>query len=853
VVGLLAAIPLAQYAIAVAPDPGEPVDNEEQRVSEHGFRFGADQFLPDISGNSLVWQDQRGDPTTFNDPATGKPRNRIWFKSLATRDESPVTTLGTDFGHPRVSGTRAVWHDFVNGQHDIFTRVLPNGPIQQLTTNNRDQMNPAIDGNLVVWEDYRNGNADIFGEIVGGPPETAIVAAKGRQVSPSVSGNRVAWRDSRRGSTTADVWTRTGANAPVRAVKVTAPGVARSFSDYQVAISGNRLLWNEAYPGCTFDCANPKIVKTCTLPSPTTPCSSTVEVDSLPNEPEQGSVLNFPDVSTVGGTSLGSWVNGSDEFGHGHLYAVNLNSCSPPPCAAKTEVDTGDGFIPNGHLDGTRLIWSQDGFPKTGLEGGLDVHWDDLLTSSEPPRRANSLGLGPFGRHENPVADGDVVLYRAPGDGDFLNETQVWATDLSGTREHFAVSTELGTDTTRPAIVGTRAAWSDLRNCPTAGGPQVNDPCEVFPADDSFEKDPLDSGAEVRLSDPEQTGGPVDADGSTTVWRCGDTPGTNPDAICVHDGTPPVERVDIPSDNLLDPASTMGNLVRIDGDLVVWHEVFFPVDGDPQARLHVTNLTTLDDEVIADGVDAFEAGFDIAGSTIVFAPGDGTLYTNTATGCGGGGTSCNHSGAATVFEAPVLDRRLGSPAIDGDRVAWVDCDPFAENDCDIYTKTLGQTESNLVTNDTDSNVGSPYVDDALDRIYWVDGRNGSATSDVFMESIDDAVTLPGPDTTAPGPPTGFAATPASGPRRIELAWTNPGASDFFRVRILRSSGPGCAAPDLDDASASSPPFASLVYEDNGTTFTDTDVAAARKYCYSIFAFDLEPNFSAKATASATTP
>ena len=856
VVGLLAMLPFAQYALAVLPGPGEPVDNQEQRVSEHGVRFGADQFVPDVSGSALVWQDQRGGTTTYLDSATGKPLNRIWFKSLATRDESAVATLSTDFGFPRISGSRVVWNDFVNGNHDIFTRVLPTGPIHQLTTHGTDQMNPAIDGNTIVWEDYRNGNADIYSTTIGGacPPACTaqpITMAKGRQVGPSVSGNVVAWRDSRRGPTTADVWTRTGTNPAVRAVRVLAPGVAKSFSEFQVAVSGNRLLWNEAYPTCTFDCGHPKIVKTCVLPGP---CGTTTQVDSLPNDPDDGGSLTSLDLSS----SLASWVDTNGAA----FYTVDPATC--PGSCTKTEVDAGNGFLPNGRLDGNSVVWSQSLIGSDAFAPeGLDVLWDDRATPAKW-RRANSIGLGQFGQHLSPAAAGSNVLYRAPGtqpDGGGGAVVQVWATSLAGTRRHFQVSTFLGTDSSRPAIVGTRAAWSDLRNCPLVQDPEIGPHCQLFPADDSFQRSPLNSGPEVRISDPELTGGPVDASGNRTAWRCGDNPDEPPNAICVYNGAS-VQRHDVSGD-LVDPASTMTKSVRISGNLVVWGEGFFSdPDSDPQIRLHVRNLSTGDDEIVAcDGdpcanqgtflLGFFDTGFDISGSTVVFAT-ETDIMRNTVTGCGGGGNSCDHSGGATVFQRGVLEHSLTEATIDSDRVAWVDCEPFTDTGapaCDIYTKTLSESVPHLVTNDTDSFVQSPYVDNTTGRVYWVDHRNGNP--DIFMEAVDSATPLPQPDALPPSRPTGFTATPLNSPRRISLSWTNPLNADFFRVRILRTSGP--VPPNLGDASSTSPPFASLIYEGNGTSFTDTDVAPGRQYSYSIFAFDLEPNFSARATAIATVP
>jgi hypothetical protein len=209
------------------------------------------------------------------------------------------------------------------------------------------------------------------------------------------------------------------------------------------------------------------------------------------------------------------------------------------------------------------------------------------------------------------------------------------------------------------------------------------------------------------------------------------------------------------------------------------------------------------------------------------------LWRNTATGT---------PGTAVPFESPVNQHILTSVAIDGTRVVWVDCPTLAEG-CDVYTRILAESESHLVTNSSGADVRSPYVDDDGNRIYWADARLGSTdffgglTYDVFTESVAGA-SLTSTDTTPPGPPTSFNAGPNSG--SVLLTWTNPSTADFFRVRILRR--PGTTAPTSPHDTR-----ATVVYEDDGTTFTDEDVVAGRTYTYRAFAFDLEGNFSSPAT------
>ena len=198
---------------------------------------------------------------------------------------------------------------------------------------------------------------------------------------------------------------------------------------------------------------------------------------------------------------------------------------------------------------------------------------------------------------------------------------------------------------------------------------------------------------------------------------------------------------------------------------------------------------------------------------------------------------------------------LHSPSIGGGRVAWVDCafpgeGPFCGTpDDDIYTATIADSTSHLVTNESTAFVDTPFVDPGGDRIYWVDQRDGG--QDVYGESVSGS--MPPADLVAPGPPGGFVATTAAD--GVRLAWQNPSAPDFFRVRILRKSGTSPPS-SLDDTSAS------VVYEGPGTdlgsgppgpgdftSFTDTDVAQGTRYSYAIVAFDLQPNYSTAATAT----
>ena len=103
------------------------------------------------------------------------------------------------------------------------------------------------------------------------------------------------------------------------------------------------------------------------------------------------------------------------------------------------------------------------------------------------------------------------------------------------------------------------------------------------------------------------------------------------------------------------------------------------------------------------------------------------------------------------------------------------------------------------------------------------------------------------DLTPPADASAPVATPqASG--AINLAWSNPGDVDFSGVKILRVPGATCTTDPNDGA-------ATVVYNSNGTAYSDTATTHTQQYCYTIFAYDTSGNFApgaagAQATATA---
>lgn len=92
-------------------------------------------------------------------PASGAPPPY----EVVVANPFPVTTNSAVQEHPSISGNSVVWQDQRNGNSDIYGKDLSTGQEFPVTTNPSFQLDPAISGNIVVWRVSRNGNYDIYG------------------------------------------------------------------------------------------------------------------------------------------------------------------------------------------------------------------------------------------------------------------------------------------------------------------------------------------------------------------------------------------------------------------------------------------------------------------------------------------------------------------------------------------------------------------------------------------------------------------------------------------------------------------------------------------------------------------
>ena len=113
-------------------------------------------------------------------------------------EEFSICVDGARQGSPAISGNIIVWVDERNGDYDIYGYDLATNTEFPICVAPGEQRDPRVSGDTIVWQDRSQAdNFDIWGFDLKTGTKFPVCIEKGHQVAPRVSGDLVLWLDGR--------------------------------------------------------------------------------------------------------------------------------------------------------------------------------------------------------------------------------------------------------------------------------------------------------------------------------------------------------------------------------------------------------------------------------------------------------------------------------------------------------------------------------------------------------------------------------------------------------------------------------------------------------------------------------
>ena len=227
------AAPLWAETVVVTPTLAGQLPGVERKITtSHG-----DQLDPAISGNIIVYRDERGFDID------------VWYYNLSTGQEAPVTTAPGDQQLASVSDGLIVFSDYTTTR---CTHLLDShGTSVNFTASaNSESIDPVVDHGLVAWIDDRDGNWEIYAKKLATNEGRRITNSPDEDAEPAVSNGVIVWQRCAGGR--CDIFSYDWASATTRQLTATPTGDER-HSD----ISGTNVVYQALRDGeydiCSFD------------------------------------------------------------------------------------------------------------------------------------------------------------------------------------------------------------------------------------------------------------------------------------------------------------------------------------------------------------------------------------------------------------------------------------------------------------------------------------------------------------------------------------------------------------------------------------------------------------------------
>lgn len=162
--------------------------NQEQQITFND----RSQSQPSISGNKIVWLDQRNQIPYENN------NYDIYMYDFETGQEAQITTDMDKSDNPDISGDKIVYRDARGDGWHVYMYDISTGQERRLTDVNAGALRePRISGTKVVYADHRTGDPQIFMYDISTNQETQITSSYRGAFMPDIDGDKIVWIDHR--------------------------------------------------------------------------------------------------------------------------------------------------------------------------------------------------------------------------------------------------------------------------------------------------------------------------------------------------------------------------------------------------------------------------------------------------------------------------------------------------------------------------------------------------------------------------------------------------------------------------------------------------------------------------------
>ncbi|MCK9306508.1 MAG: Ig-like domain-containing protein [Methanoculleus sp.] len=157
------------------------------------------QERPDIDGDMIVWEDDRNGNKDIYFGTVDEFRNKPPLTTTHVGER--ITSDDASQEKPSISGDYIVWQDDRDGNWDVYLYQRSTGEETQLTNDTSDQWLPIVRGNHVAWYDDSSGSTNIVLYDITAKAVKATIDADAKTtipdgatgVKPALSEKYVAW------------------------------------------------------------------------------------------------------------------------------------------------------------------------------------------------------------------------------------------------------------------------------------------------------------------------------------------------------------------------------------------------------------------------------------------------------------------------------------------------------------------------------------------------------------------------------------------------------------------------------------------------------------------------------------